>query len=487
MTPVLLKRRSERAFESLYETHVRDVYHYALAVTGNRSDAEDVTQTTFMNAYRAMERGERPVKPKNWLISITHNVCRQRFRQAARRPTEVAYEEDVAEALVPSVDSPTAADIQRALGHLALNQREALVMRELEGRSYAEIAELLGLTVAAVETLLFRARRALREQLEGSLTCSEAEAALSRQLDGRLSREEAGSLRAHLRECETCRHLARTQRAQRKGFQALAAVPLPSSLASWIGGGAAATAGAGAGAGAGMTGLGFGLAAKAAAVTAAVAVAGGGGYTLVKHETAPSRHTTRPAAAAVAASGAAAKAPAKAPVKASVKPPAKASVKAKASGAAKSAHSKHAKPTTSGIPASSKGHVAHGSASQAGGVSSAHAAGESHSGNTSVAHGQAAKKTPAQAPVSHPGATVGTKKKSANKTTTKKKKTTAKQHATTAAHGKSSHQSSTTACKAPHGAAATTPGGSASTVTRSSSCPQPAPGGGGGRGKAGSP
>jgi RNA polymerase sigma factor (sigma-70 family) len=288
----LLHRHSDHAFEGLYRAHAADVYRYALALTGNPADAEDVAQTTFMNAYRALARGERPQKPRNWLIAITHNVCRQRFRQASRRPAEVEFEEDVAEAVVPSDEAPTGADIQRALGHLALNQRAALVMRELEGRSYAEIAEMLGLSVAAVETLIFRARRALREQLEGSLTCSQAEAALSLQMDGQLPRSEAGQLRAHLRECDACRHLARSQRAQRKGFKALAAVPLPPSLASAFGGGATtATTGL----------LGGGLLAKAAAVTAAAAVLGGGSYAVVKHASAPpSRHARPPAAAAAA-------------------------------------------------------------------------------------------------------------------------------------------------------------------------------------------
>lgn len=295
MTLSLRLQSTNRSFERLYRAHIGDVYRYALAITGNAADAEDVAQTTFMNAYRALERGERPEKPRHWLIAIAHNVCRQRFRQSARRPTEVTYFEDVAETLVPSDDSPTAADIQRALGELALNQREALVMRELEGRSYADIAELLGISVAAVETLLFRARRALREQLEGSLSCSEAEAALSLQLDGRLTRADAGQLRSHLRSCETCRRLARRQRAQRKSVQSLAVVPLPPGLASLFGGAAS---------GIGAAGLGAAVATKVAAVTVAAAVVGGGGYVIVQHETA-SRHPA--ARAAPAASSARAK------------------------------------------------------------------------------------------------------------------------------------------------------------------------------------
>ena len=93
MTPLLAQRpRPDRGFERIYRRHVGDVYRYALAVMRNQADAEDVTQTTFLNAYRAFERGERPAKPHNWLIAIAHNVCRQRFRQSARRPNEVSFD-----------------------------------------------------------------------------------------------------------------------------------------------------------------------------------------------------------------------------------------------------------------------------------------------------------------------------------------------------------------------------------------------------------
>src|ERR687884_280117 len=230
MTPLLAQRpRTDRAFERLYQRHVGDVYRYALVVLRNPDDAEDVTQTTFMNAYRAFSRGERPRAAQNWLIAIAHNVCRQRFRQSQRRPREVALEEDVADRLADD-EAPSAEDIRRALGHLAFNQRAALVMRELEGRSYADIGEILELSPSAVETVLFRARRALREQLESSLTCGQAELAISRQLDGRLPRRERAALRAHLRECSECATFARRQRAQRSALKSLAAIPVPTSL-----------------------------------------------------------------------------------------------------------------------------------------------------------------------------------------------------------------------------------------------------------------
>jgi RNA polymerase sigma-70 factor (ECF subfamily) len=280
MTPLLAQKpRSDRAFERLYRKHAGDVYRYALVVLRNPADAEDVTQTTFMNAYRAFERGERPRQPQNWLIAIAHNVCRQRFRQSQRRPNEVAFEEDLAEAVVAE-DAISAEDIRRALGHLAFNQRAALVMRELEGRSYQEIADILEVSVSAVETLIFRARRALREQLEEGITCHEAELAISRQLDDRLTRKEKGALRAHLRECDECARFARSQRAHRGALKGLAAIPLPQSLASFFGGGGGATTAA---AGGGTTALGSGLAVKAAALGAGAIVATGTGYVGVKH------------------------------------------------------------------------------------------------------------------------------------------------------------------------------------------------------------
>ena len=240
MATVLEAPRADRAFERLYRRHVTDVYRYVLAVLQNEADAEDATQTTFLSAYRAFERGQRPDRPQNWLIAIAHNVCRQRFRESARRPRLVELEDDVAAREVDD-GTPNAEDIRRALGYLAFNQRAALVMRELQGRSYGEIADILGVSNGAVETLLFRARRAMREQLEGGLTCGDAELALSKRVDGELSFGERGALRAHLRECAECAALERRLRFRGRALKKIALVPLPQSLGSLFGGGAAGT------------------------------------------------------------------------------------------------------------------------------------------------------------------------------------------------------------------------------------------------------
>jgi RNA polymerase sigma-70 factor, ECF subfamily len=234
MTPLLTQRpRADRAFERVYKRHVLDVYRYALVVLPTPEDAEDVTQTTFLNAYRAFKGGLRPKAQRNWLIGIAHEVCRQRFRQTAGAREEVALH-GAAVATAPDEEGPTPQDIHRALGRLDFNERAALVMREVEGRSYQEIAEMLERKVSDVETLVFRARRALREDLEGSLTCHQAERSVSLQLDGLLPRSERASLRQHLRECEDCADFAASQESQRTALRRYAMVPLPSSLASFF-------------------------------------------------------------------------------------------------------------------------------------------------------------------------------------------------------------------------------------------------------------
>jgi len=212
-----------QAFERLYRRYVQDVYRYALALLRNPADAEDVTQTTFMNAYRAFLRGEEPVKPHNWLIKIAHNAARTRYARASRRVKEVPLDDHLDQLAVSDEERPDVREVLEALSRLPLNQRGALVMRELEGRTYAEIADTLGVSVPAVETLIFRARRALRVQ--------------------------ASSIRA------------------------LAAVPLPSTLSQFLGDAGGIAAGGGA-----VIGSGFLLKAAVAIVAGVIATGVGGDH-----------------------------------------------------------------------------------------------------------------------------------------------------------------------------------------------------------------
>ncbi len=206
--PVLARNQ---AFETLYRRYVADVYHYALALLGNPTDAEDVTQTTFLNAFRAYQRGIEIEKPQNWLIKIAHNAARSRYARSGRRVKEVPLEDHVEQLALPEGEPPNLEALLRALWRLPFNQRAALVMRELEGRSYAEIADTIGVSVSAVETLIFRARKSMR--------------------------------------------------AKASAVRTLATVPLPSSLTHLFGGGGVVAGGGSAAAGGGGL-LGVGLLAK---------------------------------------------------------------------------------------------------------------------------------------------------------------------------------------------------------------------------------
>jgi RNA polymerase sigma factor (sigma-70 family) len=276
VTP-LFRSASTTHFDRLYQQHAASVYRYARAVLGNHADAEDVTQQTFLNAYRALAQGTKPRKAENWIFTIAHNEVRRHLRDTRAQKLEVELDEEFADRGAERSE-PSVTDVLRALQHLTPNQRSALVMREFEGRSYAEIAKIMDVSQGALETLMFRARRSLAEALEDGLTCAEAELAVSRRLDGRLSRREARRLKKHVRECEVCKGFELKQRRQRSLLEGLSVIPIPASLLVFRGEQAAAAVGGGAAVGAAAAGGSAGIAVKAAAVAAAVSVAGGVGY-----------------------------------------------------------------------------------------------------------------------------------------------------------------------------------------------------------------
>jgi RNA polymerase sigma factor (sigma-70 family) len=266
------------AVTDLYRAHGADVYRYALAVLGNHADAEDVTQTTFLNAYRALEQGVHPRKPANWLLTIASNAIKQRFRRDQARPREVELDREVA-ANGDESDAPSVGELLTALSKIPPQQRQAIVLREFEGRSYVEIADILGVTTSALETLLFRARRSLTEELAHQLTCTEAQQGISRAADGRLGRKEKRRLHEHLRECPDCAQFARLQERHSKALRGLALVPVPLSLAVFKGfesSAAAATLPAAAGSGIGAGAVGASAAATGSTVGGSAATTGGG-------------------------------------------------------------------------------------------------------------------------------------------------------------------------------------------------------------------
>lgn len=158
------------AVQELYERHATRVYGFCLHQLGTREDAEDATQSTFLNAFRGLRRGVAPVAEAAWLLAIARNVCLTRLRAAVRR-RRVEATRDL-HALQDTVAARPAADgdellwLEDALAGLPENQRRAILLREWQGLSYREIAAELETTQGAVETLIFRARRSLAERLE---------------------------------------------------------------------------------------------------------------------------------------------------------------------------------------------------------------------------------------------------------------------------------------------------------------------------------
>ena len=166
--PFRLTQPEGEATRLLYERHQRKILAFCQHQLRNREEAEDATQITFMNAFRGLKRGTSPEFESAWLYKIAHNVCVSKQRTSYRRRlVEAPSDFELIEELVPAheADSDELFGLTSALRVLPEQQRRALLLREWQGLSYREIADELRLSQAAVETLLFRARRSLAEAL----------------------------------------------------------------------------------------------------------------------------------------------------------------------------------------------------------------------------------------------------------------------------------------------------------------------------------
>jgi RNA polymerase sigma-70 factor (ECF subfamily) len=162
----------DRDFEDLYRTHLRDVYSYAYYRIGNHHDAEDLTEQTFLQAYRHFERAQResdgrPLRP--WLIRIAHNLAANYHRDRSRRPTAALDHVEPPEH--PHGTERVAEGreelrlVMAGLTHLSEDRREALIMRFALGMSNREIARALGRSDGATKVLIHRSIKQLEEQL----------------------------------------------------------------------------------------------------------------------------------------------------------------------------------------------------------------------------------------------------------------------------------------------------------------------------------
>jgi len=136
-------------------------------------EAEDAAQQTFVSAYRSLLRGTEPRDPAPWLAAIARNECRARIRKRMRAP--LTLDREVEETLADSSDLAELADrrtefaaVTAAIAELPSRQREAVALRDFLGLSYEEVATTLSVSVPVVESLLFRARRRLRDSVRAA-------------------------------------------------------------------------------------------------------------------------------------------------------------------------------------------------------------------------------------------------------------------------------------------------------------------------------
>ncbi len=167
------KRELDGAFSDLYREHLRDVYSYCYYRIGNHHDAEDLTEQTFLQAYRHFERARResdgrPLRP--WLIRIAHNLAANYHRDRSRRPTAAL---DNVEPVEHPHDTERVVEgrermreVMSGLDRLSDDRREALIMRFSLGMSNREIARALGRSDGATKVLIHRAIKQLEEELQ---------------------------------------------------------------------------------------------------------------------------------------------------------------------------------------------------------------------------------------------------------------------------------------------------------------------------------
>jgi RNA polymerase sigma factor (sigma-70 family) len=155
--------------EELFHRHGRLVTGLCRGLLRNADEAEDAAQQAFLSAHGAFLRGAEPRDPAAWVATIARNECLARIRERMRRPLPVAGADTAVSSSDPVAEATRRADMAalwRAVGALAPLQREAMLLREFGGLSYDELAVALGVSVPAVESLLFRARTKLRLELK---------------------------------------------------------------------------------------------------------------------------------------------------------------------------------------------------------------------------------------------------------------------------------------------------------------------------------
>ena len=169
-----VQRGDTDAFEVLVAAYEKNVFNVALQMTGNREDAQDMTQEAFLKAYSSLSSFRGDSKFSSWLYRIVSNVCLDFKRRQGRRPSSsLTVEDDEGENIQLDIadesQSPeallerkmTREAVRAGLQQLPDEQRQILLLREIQGLSYEEIGEAMGLEAGTVKSRIFRARKKL--------------------------------------------------------------------------------------------------------------------------------------------------------------------------------------------------------------------------------------------------------------------------------------------------------------------------------------
>jgi RNA polymerase sigma-70 factor, ECF subfamily len=159
------RRKEAAAFEPLVLAHQDQALRIATALLGDADDAADAVQDAFVKAYRSMKRLRDGSAFGPWFRTILRNGCRDMLRSPVRRRVAIT-EERVGSTSMDGVErADLAGAVRKALRSLSPEHREILVMKEIEGLSYAEIVEATGIPEGTVASRLYHARQALKRIL----------------------------------------------------------------------------------------------------------------------------------------------------------------------------------------------------------------------------------------------------------------------------------------------------------------------------------
>jgi RNA polymerase sigma-70 factor, ECF subfamily len=185
------QRGDERAFSLIVRAYETPVYNYVLRLVGDRALAEDLTQEVFLRVYQGLPKFSLRCRFTTWLFQVTKNRVLDELRAVERRPRAVVALDDIPplEVLDAPVERVEAMDaVWRAVNDLTVDLKMALLLRDVVGLSYTEIADSLEITLATVKWRIYKAREEVQLALarEGIMFASETET-VSRSADAPVS------------------------------------------------------------------------------------------------------------------------------------------------------------------------------------------------------------------------------------------------------------------------------------------------------------